>query len=580
MQGGILVAALVACVMSGADGAEENSVPAVPQLKIAAVERMPRLPEPMVVRDWARVSRNYYSLVLDPEAVLDGHRLVVVDRERGGFRMPTYLEMEPRDEAVTCLSAVLGAGLVGLDAATLHGIDWVDALGAWYDEGTGVYRSNRGRTSPVLHSGIYGYWPAILGMAVASGHQDDPVMASRLRATVGAFETIARGMGCPDNPDFAELGFNFKTGRRDGRDEPMNRLGHAPSIAWPLVAGAGLDRDRTAGRIACARAAMQWHIDHPGRYELTHVMGPLAAARLNAEHGCDLDMDAVMRIWFGDRNDGKERHRWMITSGVSYDGVTVDGLDGARRSPQGEAFYVFGMGSLHGPAWLVPVVRYDQRYARAIARYALHLANNARLFQGVGLDWERQDHPDWKKKWDPRNLLFYEALASWEWSDERKFRPYATGDPLRLGWGCERIERPDYLAKKKDGFSNSAHNLALYSGNHVGFLGGVCELTNVPGILSWDCLKTDWLHASAYPTRLVYNPHDAGKVVSLSMDGMADAYDLVSRKILDRGVGPEFRLTLAPDQVVVLVELPPGGDAEVIDGRFVVDGVTVDYRAR
>jgi hypothetical protein len=68
----------------------------------------------------------------------------------------------------------------------------------------------------------------------------------------------------------------------------MNRLGHAPSVAWPLLVGYNLTDDRAM--LDCARAAMQWHIEHPDRYEVSHVVGPLTAARLNAEYGCALDL--------------------------------------------------------------------------------------------------------------------------------------------------------------------------------------------------------------------------------------------------------------------------------------------------
>ncbi len=105
---------------------------------------------------------------------------------------------------------------------------------------------------------------------------------------------------------------------------------------------------------------------------------------------------------------------------------TCDGLDGARWGDDG--FYAFSMGSLQGPAWLVPVVRYDQRYARAIARYALHLANSARLLQGDGLDADHQDHAAWKAKWDKDNLFFYEGLKSWDPTPSPAFKPYATGE--------------------------------------------------------------------------------------------------------------------------------------------------------
>jgi hypothetical protein len=118
-------------------------------------------------------------------------------------------------------------------------------------------------------------------MILAGQYPDDPDFAKHARTTAKAFLQIAQGLGCPHQPHFDVLGFNFETNKPDGRLEPMNRLGHNPAVAWILLAGATLTNDDAM--VDCAASAMQWHIDHPGRYEITHVMGPLTAARLNAE---------------------------------------------------------------------------------------------------------------------------------------------------------------------------------------------------------------------------------------------------------------------------------------------------------
>jgi len=546
------------------------------QLTIAAVERMPRLPEPLAVRDWSAVARDYYSFVLNPETVVDGHHLAAVKPGEAGFRMTSFVGSKLQDEAMTCLSAVIGAQLAGLDARKLNSVDWVRAAKAWYSPKLGIYRHNRGDNNPVAHADIYGYWAAIQGMIIAAQHPDDAELQNHVRTSVAAFLKIAHGMGCPDQPNFDVLGFNFDTGKPDGRNEPMNRFGHAPSVAWPLVVGASLAAKPDPELLVCARAALRWHIENPGRYEVSHLMGPLAAARLNAEHGCDLDMGRLMAIWFGDGD--RKRHSWHITAGTRCGGMTCDGLDGAKWGEKERSFHAFAMGSLQGPAWLVPVARYDQRYARDIARYALHAANSSRLFQGEGLDWDHQDHKDWKDKWDPKNLLFYEALVSWDWSDKRTYRPYATGDPIRLGWDCPKAEPKEYYARKKEWFSKSCNNLSLYMGNHVGFLGGIVALTGVPGILRWDCLATDWFHAPAYPTSLYYNPFDEPRTVNVTLSKPSDLYDLVAGDFVARNVQFSYRLTLAPDQAVVLVAVLPNGTLERRGTQLLVDGIVVDYR--
>jgi hypothetical protein len=544
------------------------------QKTIAAVERMPRVPEPLSVRDWRAVSRSYYERILDPNAVGDSFPVVQIKADDAAFGMKSYVGSRIAREGISCLSAVVGARLAGLDPGNFSGIDYVCRAKAWYDPEHGFYRHAAGERSSVVHSGIYGYWNAVMGTMLAAQYPEDTELKHQAITAAGAFLEIARGLGCPDRPDYDVLGWDFENNKPGGRNEPMNRLGHAPSVAWMLLVGAALTSDQDM--IDCARATMQWYAENPGRYEITHVMGPLAAARLNAMGGPQVDIDRILSAWFGDGDP--KRHTWRITRDIRFDGITCDGLDGARWGDDG--FYAFTMGSLQGPAWLVPVVRYDQRYARAIGRNALNAANSARLLQGEGLDANHQDHAEWKAKWDPQNHLFYEGLKSWDPGPYRTLRPYATGDPVLLGWnpGLSPVDPKEYFAQRSEWFGNSAYNLSLYMGNHVGFLGGIVDLTDVPGILRWDCLATDWFHRPAYPTHLYYNPFQEPRTITLQLAGPADLYDLVVGAFVARNAKSGNRLTLEPDQALVLVQVPIGAGIERRATRLLADGIIIDYR--
>ena len=545
------------------------------QRSIARVQLMPPAPDPLIVRDWRFVARQYYEWILDPKTRIDGKPLVVHRADPAAFDIASWVGGEPENEAFTCLAAVVGARLVGLDPRRLHGFNYVQAAKGWFDEKYGVYRHTRGeRRDPVYHADIYGYWAGIQGLMLASLYPDDPDFRHQSQAAPRAFLRIAHGMGCPASPNFDVLGFNFAKGVPEGRPEPMNRLGHAPSVAWPLLVGFRMTGDREM--LDCARSAMQWSIDHPGRYEVSHVMGPLTTVRLNAEHGAKLDLDRVLATWFGDGD--LRRMPWKVTAGTRCGGLTCDGLDGAYWDGDEPGFHAFAMGTLQGPAWLVPVARYDPRYARDIGRYALHAASSARLLQGFGLDWQHQDHLDWKSRWDPRCLFFYEALASWDWGNRREFRPYATGDPVRLGWGGPRIDPQAYHDEKRRSFANTSRNLALYMGDHVGFLGGIMSLTDVPGILRWDCLATDWFHAPAYPTWLFYNPFPQARSFHTDVGFRAlDLYDAVKHEVVQRHVTGSVPLTLPPNAAAVIVATPAGGKQQRQGQRKLIDGIVVDF---
>lgn len=496
-------------------------------------------------------------------------------QERVDFAMPSYLGSGMEQEIFTCVSPVVGARLMRQDLREQVGFDYVQSAKNWFDEVHGLYRHVPGKQSPVLHSGIYGYWSSVYGLMLADLYPEDEEFQEQAGSIYQNFLKIAEGMGCPNEPDYFNLGFNLKTELRDGRNEPMNRLGNAPNVAWICLLGYKKLGD--PAMLEAARSTMEWYIEHPGRYEATYFMGPLTVARMNAEHGQTFPMDPVLAAWFGDGD--QKMHPWHVTQTSHFGGIDCAGLDAAKWKLEQGTFHAFTMSSLLGPSWIVPVVRYDQRYAKSIARYALNAANSMRLLQGYQLDRDHQDHGDWKAAWDPNYLLFYEALMPWEPSREKKFSPYATGDPIKNGWDTPKVRPEDYLAERETWFSKSNNNLALYMGNHIGFLGAICELTEVPGILKWNCRATDWHAQPSYPTTMIYNPHETQQQVSLSLDTATDLYDSVRGIFLSDNQTGSYMLALAPDQVVVLVEVPADARLQQEGSRLSANGIVIDFHS-
>lgn len=570
---------LQAAPRAGAGAAE-------PQVSIPWVEQMPRVPRPLHVIDWKQAAADYYRLVFDPAA--KGANLPAVDVSADGssFAFPAYLSPRRKHaadtgEAITCIGGVAGAQLVGLDMRRLHDVNWEADCKRWFDPRAGIFRDHIGQRGGIVSHVIYGYWPMTLGVMISDLNRDDPGYRKDLDSQFAFLLRMARAMGCPDHPDL-----------RQGYDIAAEKIcpvkvdwspANASCLAWMLYAGYQWTGDRAY--LDCATSALNWERQHPGRYEMVHAMGPLAAARINAEQGGAFDVAWFLDNWFGDadRAGGRDQ-RWGVTHGITINSVTFDGLDGARSAPKNESyFYAFAMGSYQGPAWLLPVARYDQRYARSIARYALNAANSSRFFLGIDLDADHQDHLDWRKSL-PSNegfLFSYEGLRSEPHRADAShdFRPYATGDPLAIfSRKYARNDAAQYWIDKQE-FSHNSQNISLYMGNHIGFLGGVFNATDVPGIIAWDLLKTDYFHPRADPTFLIYNPHPDEKTIHFDTGPTPhDLYDTVTGQFLGRNVSGPQPITLKPDQAIVLVLTPASSQPKRVGHTLLIDDVAIDYR--
>ncbi|MDZ7308483.1 MAG: T9SS type A sorting domain-containing protein [candidate division KSB1 bacterium] len=282
-------------------------------------------------------------------------------------------------------------------------------------------------------------------------------------------------------------------------------------------------------------------------YELQLPYGSYTAARMNAELGTTYDVVKMFNWCF---DVGPLRQWGAIVE--NWGGYDCHGLIGEA----GSNGYAFVMNTFEHIGALVPLVRYDDRFARALGKWVLNAAHAARLFYPKYLPNQNQDSEEWSQQYDPRSLVAHEALREFAFGAS----PYATGDALSGGWGRT--------------------NLALYGSSHVGILGGIIAPTNVEMILQLDVLKTDYFHDRAYPTFLYFNPHDVGKTVALDVgSGRHDLYDAVGNNFLQTNVSGKTAFAIPANTAVLLVIVPAGGTVTYELDKMLIDGVVVDYRA-
>ena len=250
--------------------------------------------------------------------------------------------------------------------------------------------------------------------------------------------------------------------------------------------------------------------------------GTLIAARLNAEHQREYDVDRFLNWCFGISDC---RGGWGVTAG-RWGGYDCDGLVGSIDNREG---YAFAMNTFAQAGALVPLARYDTRYARAIGKWMLNLANSARLFYPGSLPPGHETSAFWKG--DLAHVIAYEGLRC-EWQGKS---PCATGDPVAMNWGPKT-------------------DLGLYGSSYVGLLGAIVRPTSVPRILQLDCLATDFFHDRAWPTFLCYNPYPERRTFEFTTGASAsDLYDAVSRTFVKRDVRHTATLTIPADSASVIV---------------------------
>lgn len=144
------------------------------------------------------------------------------------------------------------------------------------------------------------------------------------------------------------------------------------------------------------------------------------------------------------------------------------------------------------------------------------------------------------------------------------FSPYASGDPLFLGWG-----RTD---------------LGLYGSVFSGVFGALITPTDTEGILLINLTATEVFPAKTYPTHILRNPHNTAKTVTIPLTRQVAApiklYDAITNKILHQNLtGNTVRLTLQPKQTLQLVQLPANGTLSQKNGKVFCDGIVIDHQA-
>lgn len=369
--------------------------------ELTSVAKMPDLPDNYQLRDWKQTALNFDQLVFDPDRKGDFLPLIWPDNTRRvndveGFGMPSYvgdLRQHPESneyEAITGIAAVLGGILAGVDKSAD-----VPKIAVHYHakDGIGLYLNQAGT---VGDSFWYDLLPSLLFYQVYGHYPDTPGFRRQLVSTAEVWQDVARKL----DGDFDHTGFNFPD------KQPVNR-GWKEADAAAGIACIEYLAWTVTGReefLEVAGDCLEWM---DGRevnpfYECLVPYGAYASARSNAERGTS-HKTAKFIEWV---LAGDNPRKWGAIL-EDWNGTPLHGFVGSVY-PNYE--YAFSMNSFQAVVILAPIARYEDRFARDLAKWILNVAANGRYFYPDAWPSGSQSSYGWASKYDPVFCIPYEGI--------------------------------------------------------------------------------------------------------------------------------------------------------------------------
>ena len=529
------------------------------QISLPRIEVMPDQPSPYLMRDWKNVAIRYDSFIYDKNK--NGQFLPLVSYTANGINYPNQKQIRlhtyvgtnstQNSEGINVLPSLVGAALVGQNIRSTFGVDRLVMVQDFFNKANGenIYLNN-------ASAGSGGDWwydvmPNVYFYQLYDKFPDFNAEATiQFKSVADKFLEATRKMGgkaTPWTPAFMNYrAWNFKTmeGNANGVKEPES----AGTFAWLLYHA--FKKTKNPEYLKGAEWAMEYlnNLGSNPSYELQLPYGVYAAAKMNAEVGTQYNIEKMVNWCY---NRGPLRG-WGTIVGKwgSYD---VSGLVGEANDSGND--YAFLMNGVQQAAALVPMVRYDKRFAKTIAKWMVNMSNASRLFYPGFLPANQQDGAVWSQGNDVQGVIAHEAMKQ----KYQNISPYSTGDALGGGW--------------------AATNLAIYGSSSVGYLGAIVSTTNVDKILRLNLNATDFYSEASFPSYLYYNPFDSPKAVLLDVGNVQrDIYETLSEKFIGENKSGQVSIIIPAKEAVLLVITPTGGKITYDKNKMLVDNKIVDYR--
>lgn len=546
------------------------SMAPVAQRTIPRVEKMPNHPQPYAYKDWKQTALDFDRYVFDFSQKGEFLPLIWLDKTGRNFpettfgiytalgdvRMGAAKNNGENHEALGALGAVLGATLVGIDKSRQGGTDYVRMLRNYFNRDNG-WNVVMNFTNEGAHiGGGYGndFWYEIhnnvLFYCVANYYPREAGFDDILRTIANQFYRSDSVMG----NNYSHSFFDFKN-MKPGKNHIPAQEDVAGGYAFVLYSAWVKFGDEKYLNAAKNAMNVLYNQKENRFYEAMMPVAAYVGARMNAEAGTNYDIGRFLNWTFDGTAVGREG--WGVLAD-NWGGYDVSGLAGSTVHNGG---YGFLMNTFDLMMPLSSLVRYDQRYARAVGKWALNASNAARFCYPYEMPDSLQAIPQHKAV--TQKVIAYEGVIKESVYPQFKgITPFAQGDgPL---WHEGMPQQTMF---------------SVYGSGHVGLFGGTIQKTDVPEILQIDCRATDMFRKQeSYPTYLYFNPYRDEKTVRISVGTQkVDLFDTVSRTFLQRGVKGNVSFSIPADAARVLVLIPSGKPVSMQYGALKAGGVVVDF---
>ncbi len=306
--GFILILAAMLAVVS----CENKAGLPVEQASIPRIDQMPDLPSPLKIIDWKKKALQFDSLAFDFNNTASYGPLIWLDSARRNFDQVTFglytvigdVRQGPGNyngefhEALTSLNALVGAGLLGIDKTSQHGMNYAKMAQNYFNSDT-KWNIVMNNTNPevAMAGGGYGrdWWydvyPNVLYYGVAAifpGVENTEFIQRSIADQFYKADSVLQG-----NYDYSYFDYAQMKGMRNNIPYQQDVAG---GHAWVLLSAYHKFGD--ARYLEGAKSATEALLSQKESrfYEILLPFGAYTAARLNAEHGPGLRCDKTVEL--------------------------------------------------------------------------------------------------------------------------------------------------------------------------------------------------------------------------------------------------------------------------------------------